>query len=89
MNGTPVTKFHAVLAHAELSINGKPAPWPQEVCDLFAQKCPKLEKEEIVVSVNYFTPRPFVDEYNRGSDKEGFVYSLNDRRVCFIEWRKS
>jgi len=26
---------------------------------------------------NYFTPRPYVDEYNRGSDQEGFCYVMS------------
>lgn len=71
------------------SILGQNAPWPPKIQDLFAEKLPRLESWEVVTDANYFTPRPFVNEYDQGSRKEGFVYTLNHRRVCFVEWEAS
>ena len=68
------------------SIQGKDAPWSPKIKELFAEKLPPLESGEVVTDANYFTPRPFVNEYNQGSRTEGFVYTLNNRRVCFVEW---
>lgn len=46
----------------------------------------RFEIGEWCSSANYFTPRPYQDEYNRGSDKEGFVYVVQPgNRVCLWE----
>jgi len=58
-------------------INGVDAPWPTEVIEkwLAVMKSPGAPKEN-PVQANYFTPRPYVDQYNRGSSAEGFVYTF-------------
>lgn len=64
----------------ETSINGAKAEWSPEIWQLwhtFADGCdPKLTANGTVEAANYFTPRPYVDEYNRGSRETGFVYTL-------------
>jgi hypothetical protein len=67
------------------SINGKPAEWSPEVWALWAEMMVAKEPER-VEKANYYTPRPYVDEYNRGSDKKGFVYVIG-RMVAFVERR--
>lgn len=61
------------------SINGTPADWPPEVWTKWhtAADCadPKFYVGE-VTTANYFTPRPYVDQYNRGDRKEGFTYTI-------------
>ncbi len=63
------------------SINGQPAEWAAEIqakWDAFVASC---AKSFVVSRCNYFTPRPYVDQYNRGDSKEGFVYIV-DRQVA-------
>lgn len=69
------------------SINGRPADWTPEIwakwhtyIDLadpkFVAQPPK--------NANYFTPRPYQDEYCRGDKKEGFTFVFGRRvaQVC-------
>lgn len=66
------------------TINAKPVEWPAEVeakWEAFIGE--RLEPGEVVTDCNYFTPRPWRNEYDRGSGKEGFVYTLNGRHVCY------
>ena len=60
------------------SINGKPADWTPEIWQLWhtlAEKAdPKAFDFAKVERANYYTPRPYVDQYNRGSEYEGFTY---------------
>lgn len=65
------------------SINGKPAPWPEAVQAkwIAATKDWPVGDAVQVTDSNYFTPRPYVDEYNRGSRTEGFTYTI--RRLPF------
>jgi len=64
------------------TINGQPADWPGDVWakwyTVANEADPKLTTED-VSTANYFTPRPYVDEYNRGSREEGFVYTVGRR----------
>jgi len=64
-------------------VNGKPAAWNDEVRELWALVVAAHFEGETrpVVSANYFTPRPYVDQYNMGSDKSGFTYTVG-RDVC-------
>jgi hypothetical protein len=69
------------------SIRGKPSAWPQGVHSRF--EClvgSRLNEGEVVTSANYFTPRPRIDEWNHPTYTAGFVYTLNGRRVCIVEW---
>jgi len=66
----------------ETSINGKPAMWTAGIWALWHMVAddadPKLTDDQ-VLRANYFTPRPYVDEYNTGSREEGFVYAVGRR----------
>jgi hypothetical protein len=71
-------------------ISGKDAPWPGEVWKLWREKVatPAFAADLSnfpVLSANYYRPRPYVDEYNRGSDKEGFLFDIR-HRIYFVEW---
>jgi hypothetical protein len=72
------------------TINGQPAEWTAEIWQrwhTFADEADPKWRDVTVSTANYFTPRPYVDEYNRGSHKAGFVYVLQPgNRVCFTEW---
>jgi len=70
------------------SINGKAAEWPDEVkakwdTIISDPGCPNGK----VTNANYFMPRPYRNEYDRGSEDEGFVYTINFRNVwiCYLE----
>ena len=80
-----------------VTMNGKPCElldWPSTVVSRFATLCCDLLEEDKIAgrlprrirSVNYFTARPFVDEYNRGSGKAGFTFVIG-RDVFFKEWK--
>jgi hypothetical protein len=63
----------------ETAINGKAAEWTDEIrakWEAATQDAPPPFDAQLVLSANYFTPRPYVDEYNRGSQDEGFVYTM-------------
>ena len=61
-------------------INGRPASWPEDVLVKWRARWiatgDERQYEGTVSYCNYYTPRPYVDEYNRGSRKEGFVYVI-------------
>lgn len=69
------------------TINGSEAEWTPEIHAAWAEALAYLKRLDprsplpIVVSCNYFTPRPFVDEWNRGSKDRGFVYVTDTRAV--------
>jgi hypothetical protein len=69
------------------TINAQPADWPVNVWDLWqARVVPRLDPEKPAPhTANYFTARPYVDQYNRGSDKAGFCYTVG-REVYLTEW---
>jgi hypothetical protein len=61
----------------ETSINGKAADWTPAIWKRWYTVADEADPKWIDVPVfraNYFTPRPAVDEYNRGSREEGFVF---------------
>lgn len=67
------------------SISGKPAPWTPDI----QAKWDKVISEPnmpdgVVTHANYFTPRPYRNEYDRGSKDEGFVYTLNHKDVWIV-----
>jgi len=64
-------------------VNGKPAEWTDDICKLWQLViAAHFEGETRSVSrANYFTPRPYVDEYNSGSNQSGFTYTVG-RDVC-------
>jgi hypothetical protein len=74
-------------------IQGKSAVWTLEIEALWEQLVvPRMSPGETISMANYYAPRPYVDEYNRGSDKEGFVYEVHGSEkasrgghVCYAE----
>ena len=74
------------------TINAQPAEWPAEVQQLWREKVDtdefraELAKDKTTVSMaNYFTPRPYKNEYDQGSNKEGFVFVIG-QKVYIAEW---
>ncbi len=75
------------------TINGKPTEWPEVVSrkfdELMSERtsvrnlCDPAYTPRKVTAANYFTSRPYVDEWNRGSSGHGFVYVLDGRHVCY------
>ncbi len=52
-------------------IRGKASDWTPEIWELWSLLTLSCGR---VLQANYFTPRPYVDEYNRGDPCWGFVY---------------
>ena len=71
------------------AIRGKDAEWNDEIRQEWATRVAPLFKDDETCSyANYFTPRPYVDEYNQGSDRYGFTYTVQpENSVCFLQWR--
>lgn len=63
-------------------INSVRVEWPDNVRQRFAE----LMEDDLprVTQANYFTPRPWRNEWDRGDDSHGFVYTLDGRHVCII-----
>jgi len=64
-------------------LNGEEAEWPEAVRARFAELMAERPPAN-VTTANYASRRPRVDEYDRGSDEHGFVYTIDGRRVCYI-----
>lgn len=77
-----------IVIAGSTSINGKEAAWSavilkefeDSVLD-FATKQKKTEQDLLPVQVtvdsaNYFEPRPYRNEYDRGSDERGFMWTV-------------
>jgi len=73
----------------ELSISGEEvADWPEEVWTEWAIRvAPRFKAGETCSSANYAPPRPWVDEYNQGTERHRFVYLVGQRDVCFVDWK--
>ena len=72
----------------QIMVNGNPdADWSKSVWELWFQNISPLFKNgDSCSTANYYTPRPYRNTYDRGSDKEGFTYVVNPgQRVCFWE----
>lgn len=62
------------------SINGNEHPWPPEIEQLWHTHVDQADPKFLnttITRANYFTPRPYVDEYNQGSNKAGFTYVVH------------
>lgn len=80
-------------------INGKPSTWSVEILDKWITEWKKTGDHRpyngTVSTCNYFTPRPYVDDYNLGDTKKGFVYTIGRYRVAMavvtggVPWRVS
>jgi hypothetical protein len=60
------------------TVNGVKAEWTDAIRAMWAQVVSMHFDGETrnVEDANYYTPRPYVDEYNRGSYDSGFVYTV-------------
>ena len=67
-------------------VNGKNADWTPEIFakwHTFADRAdPKFFAGE-VLDANYFTPRPYQDEYSRGSREEGFTFTVRSKSAMY------
>ncbi len=71
-----------------IMVNGDgDADWSEQIWKLWhANVSPMFLGGESCSSANYYTPRPYRNEYDRGSDKEGFTFVVQPGfRVCFWE----
>jgi hypothetical protein len=66
------------------TINGRDGVWPKRAEREWRKLTAawKTEDVEACTRVNYFTPRPYRNEYNRGSEEEGFIYIIRGS-VCY------
>lgn len=85
----PTHAPHAPVHARETTINAKPATWDKWIRALWRDRVePRFRAGETCSLANYFTPRPYQDEWSPGSAMAGFVYVVEPgRRVCFVEWR--
>jgi hypothetical protein len=73
------------------SINGQPAEWTPAIWALWHTHADDADPKYRVGDAhdaNYFTSRPYVDQYNRGSREAGFTYTVG-RRVYQVSWREA
>lgn len=66
-------------------INGKDAPWTPEIWALWHTFIDDADPQYLAVPIwqaNYYTPRAYQDEYDRGSLAHGFTYTMG-RAVCY------
>lgn len=59
-------------------INGVEAEWTVEIQNLWNEYKSEDMTDDAVSLANYFTPRPYKDEYNRGDNKRGFTYTFKN-----------
>lgn len=58
-------------------VQGQEAPWDEEIAAKWAAVVASDGfPEGRVTRVNYFRPRPYRNEYDRGSKDEGFTYTV-------------
>lgn len=73
----------ALSGESNMLINGKPAVWPDYVLSLWKREVIPLLKDSHCVIANFFTARPYRNEYDKGSDKFGFTYTLQPGNRVF------
>ena len=68
-------------------IRGRQSEWTDDIWKEWNTRVqPRLDEREVTARwANYYTPRPAVDEYNRGSDHYGFTYTVG-REVWVCQW---
>jgi hypothetical protein len=72
-------------------IDGEEAVWTPKIQELYDAKVGAwVAKGDRVLSANYFNPRPYVDEYNTGSNHAGFTWVSTSggygRKVFQVKW---
>ncbi len=71
-------------------INAQAAEWSPEIQAFWEEVISTHPDADHgpVLSANYFTPRPYRNEYDRGSNEEGFTYTIG-REVWTIQRTKA
>ena len=73
-----------VMVNGDVKSDWLPATWEL----WFENVMPKFKGDEYCSLANHYTPRPYRNEYDRGSNTEGFVYTVQPgSRVCV--WERS
>lgn len=69
---------------------GKECDWTEDILREWETRImPRFKNGDWCSTANYFAPRPYVDEYNRGSDYWGFTYVVEPgNRVCQETWKR-
>lgn len=72
-------------------INAKPAEWDEFIWELWEQTAKRFRDNEACLNSNYFTTRPYVDQWNSGSSEYGFTYTAQKANdpypvVCQMTW---
>ena len=70
-------------------VSGVEQRWTNEIFVAWSKHVVPLFKEgETCSDANYFTPRPYVDEYNKGSPYYGFTYTVQPKNdVAQVRWK--
>lgn len=72
------------------TINSKPAQWTG-VIEALWKATEKGRTEGTVWLANFHTVRPYRNEYDRGTTREGFVYIVctdDGPHVCTVDWER-
>lgn len=64
-------------------VQGKEEKWTPEIHAKWKKAMSIFPDRDDVSESNYFTPRPYNNEYDTGSKEEGFTYVLK-RNVCQV-----
>lgn len=70
--------------------DGRPEHWTAAVKQQWITRvAPRFKDMEFCSTAHYHEPRPWVDEYNTGSDQYGFTYVVQPgNHVCFVTWTR-
>lgn len=81
---------------AKTMVMGVDAPWDEEILKEWKDRvAPRFKRGETCEAANFYRPRPWVDEYNRGSPYYGFTYTVcvadrvYGRDVAYVQWLPS
>lgn len=63
-------------AEPETSVNGTRTTWAPDTWEMYAHVAGELKGPHRVIAADYFTPRPYVDEFNPGRTFAGFTLTV-------------
>lgn len=71
------------------SVNGQPGLWTPGIFGLWTEYvAPRFKTGETCSDANYYEPRPYANEYDRGDPHEGFTYTVQPgNRVAYVQWK--
>ena len=70
------------------TFNANAASWLPEVQALWDARV-NPDADTVITNANFFTARPWRNEYDRGSTREGFVFTVLEdgcHHVCQAQW---